>query len=205
MPCNAQESYGTDDGSRRGKRRKSLGLRYEILMVVDGVQRARLRAKRRLRLRKSDLDVRVRSTPDQRQTRHPILSVNRLPRVRMFFVGQYTCQGRGLRPGHSSANCAGSDPNLLVVAQAFHLSHIAARHHIKLVGVLPEPDRRRNRRPILPKGGERHVFLVVNCGRDLARHRYLPTFGCVAISAAANGCLVWFIRGSRLIAPSLLC
>ena len=121
-------------------------------------------------LRKVDLQIRIRPAPEQRQPGCPILSVNGLPRAGMFFRRQNARRCREFRPNHFPPHARGSDRNLGIVANALRLAHIAARHHVQLVTVFPEPYWGRDLCPVLAERGERHVFLAADRGRHCFGH-----------------------------------
>jgi hypothetical protein len=165
------------------------------------------------RLGKSYLHIRIGPAPDQRKPCHPILPVDGLPCMRVFFRGQDARCCGDLGPGHLPAYGAWTYHHLGVVANALCLPHIAARHHIKPIAIFSKPDRSSDPCTAFSEGGERDVFMVANCRRHLSGHREnqkaLPVTAGIArplYALSCCGCRVWFARRlSRLIPPSHLC
>jgi len=121
-------------------------------------------------LRKIYLQIRICPAPDQRQPGCPILPVNSPPRAGVFFRRQNARRCREFRPNHLSPHRAGSNRHLGIVANALRLAHIAARHHVQLVTVFPEPYWRRDLCPVLAERGEGDVFLAADRVRDCFGH-----------------------------------
>jgi len=120
---------------------------------------------------KTDFYVGVRSRPDQREPRHPILAVDRLARPGvLFWRKDASCRGK-FRSSHLSSNRAGCHAHLRIIADPLRLSHVAARHHIELAVVLAKPHRRRDCRAGLAKRCQGNIFLGLNGRRDRAGHK----------------------------------
>jgi hypothetical protein len=164
-------------------------------------------------LRKSYLHIRISPAPDQWKTGGPILPVDGLPCMRVFFRGQDACYGGDLGSGRLPAYGAWSDHHLGIVANALCLPHIAARHHIKPIAIFSKPDRSSDACTAFSERGERDVFMVVNCRRYLSGHiesqkALSDKVGIARLLYALSecGCHAWFVkRLSRLIRPSHLC
>src|SRR5580700_884380 len=75
------------------------------------------------------------------QSGQQILTVDGLPRVRLFLKRQNSRHGRRLRPRDFAAHGAGSNRHPRIVANALRLAHIAARHHVELVAFFAKPHR----------------------------------------------------------------
>ena len=90
-------------------------------------------------LRKGYLDIGIRPAPDQRQPSRPILPINHLARVGMFFLGQDSGQSLEFRARDFSADRTRSDTHARIIPDAFGFAHVAARHHVQLVAIFPKP------------------------------------------------------------------
>ncbi len=88
----------------------------------------------------------------------------------VLFWRQNAGRRRELRSHNLSTDGAGRDIYLRVVADAFALSHIGARHDVKLSVCFAEPDWSRNAHAGLAKSGQRYIFLTMNRGGNLACH-----------------------------------
>lgn len=124
-------------------------------------------------LAEADLDVGIRPSPNPRYPRHPILSVDRLSALGMFFRRKNARRGGELRAGHLASNRAGSDRHFWIVANTFRLTHIAARHHVQLAVILTEPDRRCDAQAVFAKRLQRNIFLIRNGMGNLTRHEMI--------------------------------
>src|ERR1700693_231119 len=116
------------------------------------------------RLRKTQFQISIGSPPNQRQPCCPILPVDGLTRVHMLFRPQNPRLRRELVARHIPAHRAGSHLHERIVANSLHLTHRAARHHVKLVAVLPEPYWRSDFRSVPANRSQRDVLLTANGG-----------------------------------------
>jgi hypothetical protein len=124
-------------------------------------------------LAEADFDIRIRPSPNPRYPRHPILSVDCLSALGVFFRRKNARGGRELRTGHLASNRARSDCHFWIVANTFRLPHIAARHHVQLATILTEPDRCRDAQAVFAKRLQRNIFLIRNGMGNLARHEMI--------------------------------
>src|ERR1700692_4295765 len=116
------------------------------------------------RLRKTQFQISIGSPPNQRQACRPILPVDGLTRMHMLFRPQNPRLRRELVARHIPAHRAGSHLHERIVANSLYLTHRAARHHVKLVAVLPEPYWRSDFRSVPANRSQRDVFLAANGG-----------------------------------------
>jgi hypothetical protein len=121
-------------------------------------------------LREADLKAGVRSSPDPGNPRHPIFAIDRLPALCELLRRKDSRHRGKFGPDERAAHRTRPHRDIWIVANTLGLSHIAARHDVKLASVFTEPDRGRDSDPILAKSLQRDVFLIVNGGRNLARH-----------------------------------
>jgi hypothetical protein len=171
----AGQGSAVNNGSRIGKpirlssraKRGTLGFGQS---AVAAPSRLSLCHRNRTTLRKAYFNERVRLAPRRRKPCHPILAVHRLVRLCMFLSREKPRNRLNLFPRNFSAHRAWSHRHLRIVADALHLARIAARHHIEMVALFAEPNRRRDLVPILAERSQRNIFLSANCPRNLRSH-----------------------------------
>lgn len=123
-------------------------------------------------LTKTQFQICIRPSPDERNTRHPIFAVDCLPRSGVLLRRQDACLGVKLRASHGSANRAGCDPDLRIVANPLCLPHVAPCHYEELAFVFAKPHWSGDAGSYLAKRGQRNIFLAVNGRGNLARHAF---------------------------------
>jgi hypothetical protein len=112
----------------------------------------------------------IRPTERRCQTRQQILTVYSLPGVSLFLDRHNSRRSRRLRPGNPSADGAGSNRHLRIVANAFRLAKLKARHHVKLVALFPKPHWGCYFLPVLTERREGNVSLAANGRRNRSWH-----------------------------------
>jgi hypothetical protein len=122
----------------------------------------------------TQLDVRIRSRPHQRNPRHPVLAVDRLSRPRMLLRRQDLRRCCELRAGDFSAYRTRRHAHLRIVADPLRLPHVAASHHVELAVLFTKPHRSGDAHAVLAKCRQRNVFLIVDRLWYLARHTLHP-------------------------------
>jgi len=121
----------------------------------------------------ADLKISIRSSPDQGDSRHPILSVDSVPCGPMFVRRQDACCRRKFRAGDFTAHVAWGNFDLGIVADALGFSRHAARHHVKLAVLFSKPHGCGDSNSCLSKGRQRDVFLVMNGRGSSTRHLFI--------------------------------
>src|SRR4051812_20665120 len=86
-----------------------------------------------------DFEVGIRPRPDQWNPCHPIFAVDGFARMLMLFARQNACRRGELCASNLPSDRGRRDLHFWIVADAFRLSHIAARHHVELAVVFSEP------------------------------------------------------------------
>ena len=117
-----------------------------------------------------DLNVCIRIPPEEWHPRQPVFGSNRAPHPRSIFDRQNACRRGKFRPGDFSANRAGSNLDLRVIANTLHLAEFAVRHEAEFVAFFSEPDGGGNGNAGLAEGGKRDVFLSMDRSGDGHRH-----------------------------------
>src|ERR1700678_1744962 len=79
-----------------------------------------------------------------------------------FLRRQNSRHRRHLSPGYFPTDRAGSHRHLRIVANALHLAHVAAGHHVELVGFFSKPNWRIDLCAILTERAQREVSLAAN-------------------------------------------
>jgi hypothetical protein len=125
----------------------------------------------------SDFDVGVGVRPQERDAGEPVLSIDDAADLGTAFRWEDASGCRKFGAGDFSADGAGSDFDLGIVADALDLAHLARSHEVKLPVFFREPDRRIDRNPGPTKGGKGEIALVADFGRD------------------SHGCSLWMVRG----------
>ena len=115
-------------------------------------------------------EIRVCPRPEERNARHPIFPVNRMPGALVFVRGEDARSRRDFPTRDLSANGAGRDLDAGIVPDALRLAHIVSSHHIELSVLFAEPYRCGNSCTRFAKSRQRNVLLAVNGGRNRARH-----------------------------------
>ena len=107
--------------------------------------------------------------PQEGDTGEPVLRVDQPVDAGKLFRWQ-DADGRGeLGTGDFSADGAGCDLDLRVVADTLVLSGLATSHEVEFVVVFGKPDGRVHGDAAFPEGGEADVTLTVDFGGD-GRH-----------------------------------
>lgn len=115
---------------------------------------------------KRDFEVGIGVAPKQWNTGKPVFSVDRLAGPGKLFRSQKT-DGRGeFRAGDFSADGAGRDLDLRVVADALALSQFTVGHEVEFVVVLGKPDGRVHGNAALSESSQADVTLAVDFGGD---------------------------------------
>jgi len=113
-----------------------------------------------------DLEVGVSVAPQKRDTGEPVFCVDRLADAGKLF-GPQDADGSGeFGAGDFSADGAGGDLDLRVVADALVLSGLAARHEVEFVIVFGKPDGGGHGDATFSEGSEADVTLAVDFGGD---------------------------------------
>jgi predicted kinase len=112
-------------------------------------------------------------------------------------------RGRGeFRSGHFSPYGAGRHTHLRIVADAFHLSHVTARHHVKPVAFFAKPYRRGDTVAILAKCFQRNISLAVNrCGNLTGHIPHFPMWNGKSI----RRCRFWFATAAADCSRPVIC
>ena len=152
------------------------------------------------RLRKTQFQISIGSPPNQRQPCCPILPVDSLTGVPMLFRRQNPRVRKELVARHLPAHRAGSHLHERIVANSLYLTHRAARHHVKLVAVLPEPYWRSDFRSVLANRSQRDVFLAANGGWNRFCH-VCHSSGC-DVKSAMHPANIWAAIGAGSSAGS---
>jgi len=139
--------------------------------------RRRPRHSSKLRFGEAQLKIGVGSSPNQRQTRSPVLAIDGLTGVGMLFWRQNANRSRKRRAGDPASNGAWRHLDLRIVANALGLAQVAAGHDIEFVAVLAEPYRSRDGSAVLAEGGERYIFLAVDGRGNCSGHGAIVTAG----------------------------
>ena len=133
-----------------------------------------------------DLEVSVGVAPKQGDTSEPVFCVDQPANASKIFRRQDADGCREFRAGDLSADGAGSDFDLRVVADALVLSQLAAGHEVEFVIVFGKPNGRVHGNARLPEGGEADVTLAVNFCGDGSHGDIVNTAGyCSAVSRNA--------------------
>jgi hypothetical protein len=120
---------------------------------------------------KAQLKIRIRPPPQQRNSCHPILAVDRLPGAGMLLGWQNSRRRGQLRSGHCSTNGARRHAHLRIIANPLRLPHIAPGHYVDLAVVLSKPHWGRDANSGLAKCCQGNIFLILNGWGNLAWHR----------------------------------
>jgi len=131
-----------------------------------------------------NLNVRVSITPEEWDAGEPILCLDGVPHAGGVFDRQDAGRGRKFRAGDFSANRAGSDFDLRIIADALDLAELAVRHEVEFVALFREPDGCGDGDSGFAEGGERDVFLSVDRTGD--GHGHIVINAGRGIVGAAN-------------------
>ena len=123
-------------------------------------------------LAKTQFQIGIRPSPDERDPGHPIFAVDGFPRMIVLFRRQNACLRIKFGASHSSTNRARRDPYLRIVANPFRLAHVAAGHYVEFAAIFSKPHWRGDAGSGLAKCGQRNIFLIVNGGRNLTWHGF---------------------------------
>jgi hypothetical protein len=113
-----------------------------------------------------DLDVGVGIAPEKRDAGQPVLLSDCLAGANEFFGSHYANRGGEFGAGDFSADGAGSDLDLRVVADALDLPQFAVRHEVKLVIVFSKPDGGVHGDAVLSESSEADIALAVDFSGD---------------------------------------
>jgi hypothetical protein len=113
-----------------------------------------------------NLDEDILLAPEERNSRQPILLLDRLVSERPVCGRKYARFGGKIWTDDLASDSASSDSHVGVVPDALVFPRVAARHHIELFALFSKPDRRRYSCAALAKGGQADVFLAFNFWRD---------------------------------------
>ena len=111
-----------------------------------------------------DFHVSVGIPPQQRQPGEPVFGIDGAADARSIFQRQNARGGCEFRPGDFSADGAGSNLDLRIIAEPLDLAELAVGHEVELVALLGEPDRRVDGDSGFAEGRERDVTLSVDLG-----------------------------------------
>ncbi len=92
----------------------------------------------------------------------PVFPVDGVSGMGLFVQRQNSRLCRKLRPRQLPADGAGRNRYLRIVPNALSFARIAARHHVELATIFPEPHWGRYFYAALAKRGERNVFLTLD-------------------------------------------
>src|SRR5208282_1568933 len=113
-----------------------------------------------------DLKAGVGVAPNEWNTREPVFCFDRLAGASKLFRWQDADGCGEFGASDFSADGAGGDLDLRVVADALALSQFTIRHEVEFAAVFRKPDGRVHGDAILAEGGEADVTLAANFGRD---------------------------------------
>jgi len=116
-----------------------------------------------------DFEVSVGVAPQKRDTGEPVFCLDRLAGAGKLFGSQDADDSGEFAAGDFSADSAGRDLDLRVVADALALSGFTVRHGVKLIVVFGKPDGRVHGDATFSEGSEADVALAVDFGGD-GRH-----------------------------------
>ena len=120
-----------------------------------------------------NFEVAVLLSPQKWHPGKPIFRSDQVLRTLPVFRRQDARSRRKLRSGHFASDRARRDPNLGIIANAFVLTHFAARHDVEFVVSLCEPDRYRYRYAVFSKRRQADVPLLVNFSGNWAGHPFI--------------------------------
>src|SRR5271163_1770296 len=113
-----------------------------------------------------DLDVDVLLTPEEGNSRQPILIFDRLASAGPIFWREYACVGVEFGAGDLASHGARSNSHLAVIPYALVFARVAASHHVEFVVPFSKPHRRRHGDAALAKSHEADVVLTLNLAWD---------------------------------------
>src|SRR6267154_4850912 len=124
-----------------------------------------------------DFQVLVLLAPE-RQPGQPVFAMNGLFSPFPLIGRKHTRVSSKVRPGDLPFHVTKRNFDSRIVADAFVLPRIIARHEDELVVALGKPDRSANSSAILATGGEGNVLLVVDGGGDGHAYLYADFLRC---------------------------